>query len=379
MDCALCDRAIDESIDSLEHVILNALGGRRRVRGLCRVCNNTKGGVWDGELAQQLKPLALLFGVSRQDGRETPPEKFETTDGRSFWLTADGSMRSAEKPFRKVPKADGTSQIHISGHSMRDVRRTLRKVVEAHPEVDYEKALESAKSSFEYLDVPLKMTLDVGGTRAGRSIVKSAFCLAVASGVEPSLCTSARAYLTDMDAPAPFGYYYARDLIRNRPPSMPLHSVAVSNRETGSQLLGYVEYFGLYRMVVLLAEGYSGPDVHTSYSVNPMTGSELDFNVDLSLSPDEVAACFAYERIPEGSQVAIMNDLVPVAQRRAFELERDRVLYRAFRGAMEACGVPEGGELPAEKFADFSRLIADQMTFFLSRYLSRRPTSPPKD
>jgi hypothetical protein len=225
MPCLQCDKPLDdESIASREHLILNALGGHKRIRGLlCVNCNNVAGARWDSELVKQLKPLALLFDVQRQDGEETPPAKFETTDGREFWLNADGSMNRAAKPFSKVPKGDGGWQIRLTPRSMEDAKKILKGIAAKYPEVDAERALASAEARFEYLDVPLIMTLDVGGELAGRAIVKSALCFAVANDVEPSACTPARAYLRDASAQAPFGYYYARDLVRNRPQQAPLH------------------------------------------------------------------------------------------------------------------------------------------------------------
>ena len=48
MNCALCNEILDESLGSREHLILNAIGGRRKVRGvLCMRCNNTAGAEWD--------------------------------------------------------------------------------------------------------------------------------------------------------------------------------------------------------------------------------------------------------------------------------------------------------------------------------------------
>ena len=52
MHCALCEAPFDEANDSREHVIPNAIGGRKAVRDfICRQCNNTTGAYWDNELA----------------------------------------------------------------------------------------------------------------------------------------------------------------------------------------------------------------------------------------------------------------------------------------------------------------------------------------
>lgn len=232
--------------------------------------------------------------------------------------------------------------------------------------------LASAEPKWEYLDDALNISLSIGGEVAGRSIVKSALCLAAANGIDPARCTDAHSYLKENTAEAPFGFYYARDLVRSRPPQVPLHCVAVSNRHSDGQLLGYVEFFGFHRMIVCLSCAYLGPELHTSYAVNPMTGEELQLDFDLSLSRTEVSACFAYECIPAGSYESLLKELMPVIQKRSFDLERERAMERAVRYAFMACGVPEGGDLAPEQYAEFSRLVADQLTPFFARHL-RRP------
>jgi hypothetical protein len=374
MNCALCNEILDESLDSREHLILNAIGGRRKVRGvLCIRCNNTSGAEWDSELADQLNPLALLFGIEREEGQALA-QKFETATGSQFWLNPDGTMSPAAAPYRKTPKDGGGWQIQISARTLADARKILKGVAEKYPEVDYERVLASSEWKSEYLDA-LKMSLGVGGERAVRSIVKSALCLAIAEGVDPMQCASARSYLKDEKAELCFGFYYASDLVRNRPAQVPLHCVAVSNRGCDGQLLGYVEFFGFHRMVLRLADTLEGSDVHASYAVNPMTGKELALNVELPLSRAEVAATYAYERIPEGAREAALAELIPVAQRLSFERERDRAILRAFQSARQTCGVPEGGELPLEKRWEFRRLMAEQMMPFITRHLNRRRDS----
>jgi hypothetical protein len=372
LNCALCNEILDESLDSWEHLILNAIGGRRKVRGvLCMRCNNTSGADWDSELADQLNPLALLFGIERQAGH-APAQKFETATGEHVWLNPDGTMSPAAVPYRKTPKDSGGWQIQISARTLADARKILKGVAEKYPEVDYERALATAAWKADYLDDALKMSLGIGGERAGRSIVKSALCLAVAEGVDPTQCANARSYLNDEKAEPCFGFYYASDLMHDRPRDAPLHCVAVSNRGCDGQLLGYVEFFGFHRMVLCLADTFQGPDVHASYAVNPMTGQELVLNVELALPRAEVAASYAYERIPDGAYEAILAELIPVAQKLSFERERDRAILRAFRSAMQTCGVPEAGELPPEKRWEFSRLLAEQMMPFVRRHLNRR-------
>ena len=66
--CAFrCGSRITEDTSTKEHVVPNAIGGRKRVTGfICNSCNNKTGAVWDAELARQLNPLGLLLGIRRQ-------------------------------------------------------------------------------------------------------------------------------------------------------------------------------------------------------------------------------------------------------------------------------------------------------------------------
>ncbi|GAL13836.1 hypothetical protein JCM19233_4843 [Vibrio astriarenae] len=74
--CALCDVEITEKNDTKEHLIPNAIGGRKKVKGfICENCNNASGDDWESELAKQLNPLSLFFGISRERG-EAPPQLF---------------------------------------------------------------------------------------------------------------------------------------------------------------------------------------------------------------------------------------------------------------------------------------------------------------
>jgi hypothetical protein len=314
----------------------------------------------------------LLFAIKRQDRQDPPAQVFEALNGKRYLLHADGTKTPAKPSFEISANESGARQIQIMARTVAEARRMVKGVARKYPCIGFDVDIASVGFSTEYDDSPLKMPFDVGGEISGRSIVKSVLCLAVAEGVRPAACTEARAYLKDAAGVPCFGYYYGKDLLVERPPATPLHAVAVSNRGSDGQLLGYIEFFGFHRMLVCLADNYSGPDVHTAYAINPMTGQELAFEIDLALSKEELQATYRYERIPDGSREAILATLLPVAQTVAFERERDRTIARAFDEAMKACGVPPRGELPAEKQQEFARRVAERVTQFAMRYM-RRP------
>ena len=102
--CALCNIEITEQNDSEEHIIPNAIGGRKKVMGfICRSCNNKSGSEWDSDLSEQLNPLSLFLGISRQRGN-VPSQIFETTSGEKVQIHPDEKMNYARPQYSEVAR-----------------------------------------------------------------------------------------------------------------------------------------------------------------------------------------------------------------------------------------------------------------------------------
>ena len=104
-----------------------------------------------------------------------------------------------------------------------------------HPEIDIDATLASATSIYSYMTEPVTMNVVIGGPDAGRSIVKSAFALAVASGVAASDCDEAKRYLASGEDGC-FGYFNEVDLMEGRPQSTVGRPVELDDRFSRSAL-----------------------------------------------------------------------------------------------------------------------------------------------
>ena len=101
--CALCEAPIGEENDSKEHIIPNAIGGRRRVQGfLCRACNMMAGEDWDDVLARQLHPISNLLGIKRERGRP-PMLVVDTTGGAADQAQKRRSHDNGPLPGLRTP------------------------------------------------------------------------------------------------------------------------------------------------------------------------------------------------------------------------------------------------------------------------------------
>lgn len=310
--CALCDVVITELNDSKEHIIPNSIGGRRKVRGfICVSCNSKSGNEWDAELGRQLNPLSLIFFIKKDRGGPPPSQTFDTTTGERLTLHHQGCM-SPSKPEFKEEVLSGKTTISIVARDLEEAKRILKGVKKKHPFAGTDQLLSDAAVESRYLDGMLEMSLEFGGPRAGRSAVKTVLALASHFGITPSTCEHAISYLRYDGEPC-FGYYYERDLIVDRPLNVPLHCVAISGDPEIGLLLGCLEYYGVQKIVVCLSEKYSSQRISKSYSIDPITGAELEVKVDLSLTIDDVVAAYNYEKYDSSAIVKCFHKVMPQA------------------------------------------------------------------
>ncbi|WP_248914681.1 HNH endonuclease [Pseudomonas moorei] len=372
-ECVLCETPLDSENDSEEHIVINAIGGRYKVPGvLCVKCNNGSGQIWDSALAKDLQSLGLLIGVKRERG-ELPSLRVKNLDGDELLLHADGSMSPAKVKFCETEDSSGSIKIELTARNSGEARKILKGVKKKYPKLDVELAVSEADEQLKYSTSPLDFSMGFGGPLSGRSLVKSVLCFAAVNGVSPGDCFEAKNYLLQDDGDACFGYWYERDIILDRPLGTPFHCIAVSNIATDGQLLGYVEFFGVRRMVVCLAKNYIGPPIYAVYCIDPRTSQQLTVQCDLKLSRDDIKAAFDYQRIPDGSVQMAFDPILREALRRSSERERERAINRAVEYAFKNCGAEEGGVLTEENVKKLAGLLSEKLRPYLEHVLVKPP------
>ncbi len=355
--CAICNTTISIENDSKEHVIPRAIGGYLKVKGfICKSCNNDAGRTWDAELASQLLPLSHLFGVSRQGGDLLPDLPIITSSGEKLIMKPDGGFSPNKPSFSEEITADGV-QIKIMARDIKEAKSILKGVQRKYPNINIEQLLANSEFSNSYPTGLVHHQLNIGGEVSGRSIVKSVLALANHTGISANFCNDAIQYLRDPATPACFGYYQATDLIANRPLETPLHCVGINANPVTGLVLGYAEYFGIYRVVVCLGKGFSGDIVKSSYAIDPRTGKELYLTVNLDFNESEIDAIYRYEMIPEGAIEAAFHAVLPAALEKKFDAERERVIADATKYAFENCGAKYGEALTADQVKKLPSLM----------------------
>lgn len=362
--CILCSAEIIDENDLREHIIPNSIGGRRRVRELfCISCNTTAGENWDAEFARQLQPLSSFFGITRQRG-DVPPQLLTTVSGQQFVRRSDGQLTLARPIYEEVPTATGT-RISISARTAKDARQLLNRAKTRYPQIDVGSV--AAELQHRYLDEPFKMDLNFGGEKSGRTIVKSCLALAVNSGLMPTDCDKALEYLTNAQGFPCFGYFYERDLIRNRPSEV-FHCVAVSGDSRSGLLVGYTEYYGIYRVIVGMSDRYKGRNFKAVYAINPISGKEIEeLDIDLTLTARDIEDTYEYKKIPDGSMAEAASRVIPVGLKNDFEREKNAAIKRAVEYAFANCGARKGELLTEEQKLKLPKLLTEHLRPFLLR------------
>lgn len=374
-NCAICDTPLTEDTNSREHLIPRSIGGRKKVKNfICESCNNNAGATWDAELAKYLNPLSLLCKIKR-DGGEVPAQKFSFISGEEIVLKSDGSMAIPKPAFSKKETSDGKLEINIQARSPEEARQMLEGLKKKHPEFNIDEAERHLSYTSNNATSPLHIQLEFGGEKAGRSVVKTALAWAVENGLEASTCLEAVSYLREKNAPACFGYYYEKDLIKNRPQDRVFHCVGISNKNTQGQLLAYVEYFSAQRIIVRLTDDYRGKEIHQIYAIDPIKGEETSLEFDLSLTKEDVQDTYDYKKTRKELQEAAFGIPLTVAIKNDFDTELNKQITEATEYAFKNCGVPEGAILTEQDISLITSLMLEKLLPFLKRHMPNRNSS----
>ena len=375
-ECVLCGCVLIEANSTDEHIIPNAIGGRRKVAGfICINCNSETGSKWDSELARQLNPLSLYLGIRRQRG-SVPSETFPTFSGGSVRVGADGRMTTGKPEMVETAEGDAT-RIHVSAPNMREMRRQIEGLRRKHPQLrnrSLEELMSSVRKGSYYSRDPIEIGMEFGGQETGRSLVKSAVALVYDAGIDPKHSDLALDYLLNEDGEPCFGYFYerGRDLVVSRPSKLPFHCVHVEGCSSTATLLGYVEFFGLWRMVLCLSETYSGRDFSHTYAIDPVNGEELNILVKMDISVSDIREAYEYKRYDHAVHLEVIREVLDTVREVDFNRALSRITEKAVEEAFANSGAKEGDLLTDEQIDQVIKDVATRLGPFLAHNQTRR-------
>lgn len=282
--CVLCDEVISEKNMTAEHIIPNAIGGRKKVSGfICRDCNSRTGTEWDANLVGHPMLRFLSLTVKRQKGK-VKPFQF-TSDGEEYAFDSKGIKLIT--PVRKLETStEKVHRFHISSDDKEENQRKFEALSEKYRQrYGRDKVRASIENRSEISD--FGFTLDTNGLRdepTSKAVVKTMLATVFDAGINPRVCDIGLGYLRGerslseeelafrllgADTQGSSGLRILSQIM----PSF--HCVIVEGDPSSSVVIGYVILFGCFLYHATLSRAYSGYRFIHNYCVCPETGKSL--------------------------------------------------------------------------------------------------------
>ncbi|RYC33888.1 hypothetical protein D3273_01150 [Lichenibacterium minor] len=179
--CILCQTAEVGHGTKPEHVLNDALGGRRKTRwAICSACNGKLGSTVDKAVAEQVKPIRNMFSMASGNGEPAPTIRVTSGD-MTFDVLGDGRLRLVtSKPFNDTLAPDGTFSLQITGRSEDDIARSFAHAAAKRGMTVEELISKIAKVTGVVQDLPpgsVGHQISFGGLDCSRMMMKSALVL----------------------------------------------------------------------------------------------------------------------------------------------------------------------------------------------------------
>ena len=214
---------------------------------------------------------------------------------------------------------------------------------------------------------PLYSTIDTLAREVHAAFLRRAAAFAFASdcGVAHDQCERAYEYLTNADLKTiPFGFAYISDLVERRPAENVFHCVSLHADPKTRRIYSYIEYFGLFRVLVLLGENYDGPFKDECYSINPIDGSSANIQVK-NIGQEEFAEIMAGNGFDQEKHKDAADYALPIILNRARSRTLEHFVRQGFEHAGKSLGIKEGEDIPPEKAREFTAFMMEKLSPYL--------------
>jgi len=276
-------------------------------------------------------------------------------------LRPDGNY-DLPKPDYTVSKQDSIPQLSIQAKNKRQLKQLLARAKKEFPNLDVDKLFNQAKVENDFSQKIIKTTFEfIEDQESGRSVIKSCLALAADHGIKPKICSTGFNYLRNPEAKPCFGYFYKRDLILNRPLDKVFHCVAITGNNETKQLLGYVEYFGIHRIVVDLSDNYEGESFNHVFAIDPTSAKNLIIEINLSLSKKEIEDIYNNNQLYDGSFNKALEQTIPIILANKNRKRMMEEIDKSFRYAWDNCGAKKDEFLTEAHISKLSDLLTKKI------------------
>lgn len=123
--CIFCPGGLNAETKP-EHILLNALGGRKTTRRvICSACNQTFGGRIDAAVGDQVAILRNQLQLESGTGKSPPSLGRLQAGSETIRINSDGTPELVGKPFVVTPLGDGHFNVQITARSREELESCI--------------------------------------------------------------------------------------------------------------------------------------------------------------------------------------------------------------------------------------------------------------
>lgn len=334
-NCYKCEIQLTKENYSIEHVILNACGGRLKSNHLlCKKCNSNFGDSFDKELAETIAPLANLLRIKRDRG--TPPKinGLDTLNNTEYTLEYDGAINHKKPTIQKVDFDNpdiSKRKIKIQAPNQKMLKQVLKGLKRTYPDLDINKASEEFNYTEEPFDKELEIKMSIGGTETFKSITKTAINYYILKGGERNEIKHLFRYLDGIENLENVWFYYPNRNIYNYKSNEVTHIIKIKGNRTDRILYAYIELFNCHNFIVKLNENYTGIDLNFDYIFNVHTHKEVNESIKLDLKREELLSIFINKNVDFSSKIQErLGRVINISQRNDVKRELSKSVEKIF-------------------------------------------------
>jgi hypothetical protein len=331
--CYACGCKLTSDNETKEHIFIQAIGGRLYSKNLlCKQCNSEFGNIIDSSLAEQLNFISNMLNIKRDRGR---PPAFEVEDAKTGepLLCMPGGKLEYLKP---MIKKDG-NKYSVRVNNAKEAKAVIKGLKRKHPELNEEEILKTLKNNEEYLDHEVSFEIVFGTGDVFRSICKTAINFYLFSNGKLDDVKHLIPYIKRKEDRKDIVLW---SILSDDPiecdASDISHNIIIVGDRNEEILFCYIEFFGVYRVIVVLNNQYKGAAFKVSYFFDVILRQEIKRNWSLSLSRLELEQMI-YAPLPKDTIKRQLMMLMEKIQKKQSHDHLAILLERAMNNFKEKC------------------------------------------
>jgi len=341
--CIFCDNDVTPDTKP-EHILLNALGGRKTTRGVvCTAHNEGFGSTIDKGLTDQVPIIRNLLHLESGTGNMPPMLRNIQSGNDTLNIKGDGTIELDSKPFALVDRPNGVKELQIRARSAEHLAELIPHIA-AKLKLPEQKVIELLKTGRGTVvskrpDV-IRHDLQFGGPNALRSMMKACLelwaTIAGNSELKSTPYAAARQFVLAGDA----DFLRDRIYIDTRPlPHVDEMAARFSEffnliyvrSDVAGRVIGHFTLYNIMGWQMVLAENGGRPDARIGLISNPLKPATWSDRI-----ADEIDIQFAWLNAPERPEEhararARFSAMMERHQKQAMDHEVGRIVESVFK------------------------------------------------